>query len=569
MSLIVDSVDFAFQPIVNSKSGSVIGYEALLRNYDKAGFNSIFELFDYAYESGFLYQLDLELRKKAIDGYINGFKDGLLLFYNLDSRLLMDKNYKRGATKDYLEKLGIEPSQFVFEISERFKINDNNTIDIIRNYSRQGFKIAIDDFGVGNVCFESFYHIKPDIVKLDGFFTDNIEQDHKKKLLLEILVKLANSLGFSVIAEKVETTDQIYSLDSVGINIIQGYVVSRPKITDRFDRMLNLNVQLKRGGGYRDDLMKYALKIEPLFQSDSATKLFDLIKYGDFQYIPVVNSMRVPMFVVDVRKILKTMANSKYFSDLYVRGNKKVEDMENYLDKPAVLEITENINLEKLTNLMASNRDVIVLTENYRYMGVLTYKDLLAFVHRKKVYEAINTNPLTGLPGNLKIKEFIDENLSKHSDFVIVYFDFDNFKPFNDKYGFRVGDRVIQLFSNILSANLFNKGYFIGHIGGDDFFAGKVVKTFEDIVLDIENCVQMFKKQAVSFYDKEDITRGYMVGKDRDGNTKKFNFLSVSAAVLFINKSSKRNWSSVDKVIAELKKSAKNSSNHITMATLI
>lgn len=566
---IVNRLEFAFQPIVNTKTGKILGYEALLRNYNSIGFESIFELFDFAHKNGILYHLDLELRKKAINTYTDAFKKGLLLFYNLDSRILEDKNYKRGFTKRYLQFFDIDPSLLVFEISERFKLDNPEVLEIVENYSNQGFKIALDDFGVGHVCFESFYKLKPDIVKIDGFFIDGINEDIKKKTVMEAIVKLANSIGFSLVAEKVEKLEDIYELDFIGINLVQGYYFEKPKVRKNFDTDFPLNFQIKRGKSYREDLLKSCLRIEPLTYKDKTTKILDYIKSNDYQYIPIVNELNVPVSVINVKKILKGMANSKYFVDLYIKDSKKIEEMESFMEKPAILEIGDTVSLEKLTNLLIGDRDIIVLTENYRYVGILSYKNLLYIVHKNKVYEAINTSPLTGLPGNTKIKDFIEENLIKNVDLGIVYFDFDNFKPFNDKYGFRIGDRVIQLFSNILSSHLMNKDYFVGHIGGDDFFAGKILKRFEDLILDVEYVIESFRRQVVSFYDREDVERGFILGKDRDGKEKKFGLLSVSAAVLILDKNKRDNTIFLDKVISELKKSAKLSGSNISIATLI
>ncbi|MCX7738615.1 MAG: GGDEF domain-containing protein [Hydrogenothermaceae bacterium] len=566
---LVEKLDFAFQPIVNIKTGRVLGYEALLRNYDRFGFKSVFELFDFSYKNGILYEIDIELRKKVINKYKEAFKKGLLLFYNLDTRILEDRNYKKCFTKKYLETLELDSYLFVFEISERFRIENSDALEIVENYSKQGFRVALDDFGVGNICLESIYRLKPDILKLDGFFVDGVNSDVRKKVLIEAIVKLANSLGFTIISEKVETLEHIYELDSIGINLVQGCYIQKPMFRENFDTEFTLDLDLKRGKSYREDLLKRSLKVKPLRHNDKTIVLFDYIKYSDHQYIPITNNLNFPIHVINTKKILKNIANSKYFLDLYIKDNKKIEEMESFLEKPAILEVTDTINLEKLTNLLVSDRDIIILTENYRYVGVLTYKSLLEIVHKNKLFEAVNTNPLTGLPGNLKIKDYIEENLSKHVDFAIVYFDFDNFKPFNDNYGFRVGDRVIQLFSNILSSNLMNKDYFIGHIGGDDFFAGKAYKNFEDILLDIEHVVELFKRQVISFYNKEDVQRGYILGKDRDGNEKKFGILSVSAGILLISKSNKKNIPFIDQVISDLKSSVKSSVSKISIATLI
>ena len=105
-------LDFAFQPIIHVNNQEIYGVEALLRNHEKAGFKSIQEVFDKAYDDNILYTLDLFLRKKALLRFseINFFKD-IKFFYNLDNRVLEMPNFSMGNTEKIIEKFGMNKKE--------------------------------------------------------------------------------------------------------------------------------------------------------------------------------------------------------------------------------------------------------------------------------------------------------------------------------------------------------------------------------------------------------------------------------------------------------------------------
>ncbi len=138
----------------------------------------------------------------------------------------------------------------------------------------------------------------------------------------------------------------------------------------------------------------------------------------------------------------------------------------------------------------------------------------------------------------------------------IIYFDFNDFKPFNDIYGFRQGDRAILIFSELLQKR-YPKNSFIAHIGGDDFFVGLTDFAFEDVfklTLDVQN---EFEYSAKNLYSKEDKEIGYIVSKDRFGTTRNFNLLSVSCSIIEIN--SQSNILNFDDTLNSMKKESKSS----------
>jgi GGDEF domain-containing protein len=136
----------------------------------------------------------------------------------------------------------------------------------------------------------------------------------------------------------------------------------------------------------------------------------------------------------------------------------------------------------------------------------------------------------------------------------MLYFDFNDFKPFNDTYGFRQGDRAILIFAELLQKHL-PLNSFIGHIGGDDFFVGFSCLTYEDVFAYASILQDEFKHSVISLYNKEDISNNCMVCMDRFNVQRKFDLLSVSCAIIEIGiNTKKRNF---DYTLGKIKKISK------------
>ncbi len=200
---IADTFTFAFQPIININTGMCLGVEALLRNWEATGFDSIDDVFISAYNENALYTLDLLLREKAIQLFKQiPFHEKIKLFYNLDSRSVIMPNYSQGNTTRLLRKYHVRPGSFVFELSERFKFScDISSIKMLEKTKTEGFQIAIDDFGSGYSGLQLLYHTEPNFVKVDRFFIENIEKDLKKKIFVMKVLNLVHLLGNAVVVE--------------------------------------------------------------------------------------------------------------------------------------------------------------------------------------------------------------------------------------------------------------------------------------------------------------------------------------------------------------------------------
>ncbi|HNX90648.1 MAG TPA: diguanylate cyclase [Candidatus Omnitrophota bacterium] len=156
----------------------------------------------------------------------------------------------------------------------------------------------------------------------------------------------------------------------------------------------------------------------------------------------------------------------------------------------------------------------------------------------KRTQHSFYANPLTGLPGGIVIEETLKDRLKTDEPFVVAHIDIDNFKSFNDKYGYLKGDRIIMQTAYMLNTaikNWGNKKDFIGHIGGDDYVMITTPNKYKEIA---KNFICMFDTIAPFHYSDEDRQQGYLVAKDRTNTVRKIPLMSVTIALVIKNSTS-------------------------------
>jgi diguanylate cyclase (GGDEF)-like protein len=162
------------------------------------------------------------------------------------------------------------------------------------------------------------------------------------------------------------------------------------------------------------------------------------------------------------------------------------------------------------------------------------------------------------LPGNVAIESNIRRSLVKKSPVAFAVVDIDNFKPFNDKYGFDKGDEVIKAVAYSLLKAISEKGSredFVGHIGGDDFTAILKLETSKAV---LEKTIELFEERTKSLFAPEDTERGYYTSKDRAGEVKQYPAsLSLSIGVVDYDGSFDLDYRALIDTLTELKSSGK------------
>ncbi|UZP68034.1 diguanylate cyclase [Desulfovibrio mangrovi] len=174
-----------------------------------------------------------------------------------------------------------------------------------------------------------------------------------------------------------------------------------------------------------------------------------------------------------------------------------------------------------------------------------------------RMSRSLDANPLTRLPGNTTIIQFIKDNIARKRDFALGYADLDNFKAFNDKYGFSRGDEALMMAARIIVNTV--RSFpgplsFVGHVGGDDFVFALPLETVEPAC---KRLVAAFDAIVPSFYDEEDRERGSIVSKDRKGQTQTFPLMAISIAVVCNRNGSLNHYAQASAIAMQLKKKAK------------
>lgn len=528
-----------FQPIISLKDGSVLGYEALSRGPGGSHLENPGTLFDVARVYGKLWELEFLCRIKALENASRGNLNHNI-FLNVDPAIVNDEKFRKGFTKEFLRQFGIDPENVVFEITEKNSITDIHSFKkLIENYKDQGYKIAIDDTGSGYSGLKLITDIHPQYIKLDMNLIRDIDKDGLKHALIKTFYDFCLVTDIKLIAEGIETENELNALIDIGINYGQGFFIQRPaaEITEIKPEVIQLikRRNLKKRALYHSrpttvaigDFSRSTITVDPSATGASILEIFN--SNPSVFGLPVVKDKIFHGLIMKDKFFAKL--GTQYGFALFL--NRPVTLL---MDKrPLAVEYDTTIDVVSKLAMTRNDEnlyDYIIVTSDSRYHGIITVKDLLEKTTELEVSYAKHLNPLSGLPGNILIEHKLKEYISGDSPFTVLYVDIDNFKVYNDVYGFENGDRIIQFLSRVLIDSLslnYNRDSFIGHIGGDDFVAVMEGHEVEEVCTSI---LKHFEKGINDFYTTEDLMRGHIVAKNRRGEEERFGLVTLSVAAV-------------------------------------
>ncbi len=169
----------------------------------------------------------------------------------------------------------------------------------------------------------------------------------------------------------------------------------------------------------------------------------------------------------------------------------------------------------------------------------------------------LDASPLTRLPGGVAIEGVLTKRLATGSPLAFALIDLDNFKSYNDRYGYAKGNDIITASAKVIETAVAGHGAkddFIGHIGGDDF---ALVTTPERYTSICQTITESFDKHIGEFYDPQDRKEGRIISKNRKGEKMEFPIMTISIAVVLTNETKQMNQFEIGEIAAELKKYAK------------
>ncbi len=555
-----------FQPIYKARDGIVYGYEALTRIQGESPFANISDLIQKAKLTDTISTLDIHCRENAIRHAIEqGIRDrDAYLFINICPETLVDSAHRNGLTDEYAERWGFQKEHIILEITEESAIHKFTIFkQAVDYYRKRGYKIAIDDFGAGYGGMKMLSIIEPDYVKIDRHFISNIDKENMKYNLVDCIVTACHRLGIRVIAEGIERGEELNTVVNMDIELLQGYYLKKPSLILNGDR---ISIPLPKSQRFSALCFQenncfvgaIAQKIVPTHPDASVLDTFSrFIKNPELRGLPVVEGNRV-VGMLHRSRFLENQILGKFGYGFALNQYKTV----GHLMEQRFLIIEANTALEEAAQKIQSRKsefryEDICITKNGKYFGTLPISILLDAITEKSLLLAKGSNPLTGLPGNEFIQREINKKLSQSMHFDVCYIDIDNFKPYNDHYGFEKGDSAIKTLAHIIADTITadqNDFDFVGHIGGDDFI---VITRPQNSLLTCKKIISHFENHLLEFHESSDHERGFYLSHTRRGEEEGFRLLSLSIGIMGTEFNKIESYAQLASIATEVKKSAK------------
>ena len=543
-----------FQPIIALDSRCILGYEALIRGPENSPLHTPDQLFSTARSTKQLASLEFACRTVSCEKFVELNLSGKL-FLNMTPLSFTDSQYRDGVTRETLQRIGLSPERVVFELTESQPLDQ---FDLLRaaseHFQRQGFAIALDDLGAGYAGLRVWSELCPDYVKIDRYFISAIDTDSVKREFVRAMLDIANRMGNKVIAEGIETADELNTLVTMGISNVQGFYLARPAALPirEFPAHVSVFPQQQKFGShdmFRRNVGEIMVKVEVIASTVTAESVVKMFRADvRLSCVPVVDG-KTPLGMVSRAELMNVFARP-FAHDLYAK--KSIAEF----ISPMSLIVDSNCELKKVGQLITEdphqNLSVdFIVSRSGEYAGVGKIHHLLRCITDEKLRAAKHSNPLTQLPGNVPLYEWIDHLLHSRENMVIAYVDINQFKPFNDAFGYSFGDEIILQLSKILCHILDVERDFVGHVGGDDFI----------VIFRSENwrarCEQIFTEFTAAYLELLPHPQAEYWSNDRNGSRQRFGELTLAIGCVFPDFTSCTTHHDVSLLLADAKRSAK------------
>jgi len=562
-----------FQPIVDLRKGSIFGHEALIRGPIGTPFHSPAALLARAADEGSLTAFELDC-VDVILAHWGRLEAPGRLFLNMSADALATA--MAGPAPTWFERTlaqhHIAARSVTVEITEERPSSDMGVLRMaVKSLHATGAQVALDDFGEGQSNLRLWSELRPDFVKIDKFFTHGIANSPQNLELVRTIVGFGHTLGTTLVAEGVEDTKDLRVLRDLGIDHGQGYLFGSPTRTlqataptqiaeaihDSRIAVMPHATQQAQPAVLRSLPLIQAPALDPATPNDEVSTLFQ--SHPELHALAVVDQGR-PVALIKRQSFMNDYARL-YFREVHGR-----RACLGYADRtPRIVELEDNV--EQLVAILMSEdqrylNDGFIVTENKRYVGLGRGEQLVRAVTEARVEAARHANPLTFLPGNMPISLHIERLLAGHAGFVACYADLNDFKAFNDHYGYWRGDEMIRLLARLAVKHADPHHDFVGHIGGDDFL---ILFQSLDWQFRCMRMIEDFNLEARALYDDAARAAGGIRGEDRQGNPHFFAFTSLSIGAVRIASGMFRHAEDVAAEAAIAKHEAKTSGAGLTV----
>lgn len=512
-----------FQPIIDFRAQRFLGYEGLIRGPVDSLLHTPKVLLGLAQECGLTVEFERLCRETVLRQFAQQGLSGRL-FLNVSVGCLADPRFINGDTLGLLRELKLHPSQIVIEITENQQVADFAALhEVLACYRQQGYQIAIDDLGEGFSNLRMWSEIHPEFVKIDQHFIRGIADDPLKFRLVQAMRDIAESSHAELIAEGIETESEFVTLRDLGIAYGQGYLIAHP--TPRpatapsaaiitLINQCNVSIfpnQNSPSGATARQMVQTVPPVTPQTLNEDVFERFE--KQPEQIVLPVIHDDGTPLGLINRYSLVDRFARP-FRREIY--GKRPCTQFMNV--NPICVD--HAMPVQELGQLLGRAEhyqlvDGFIITENARYLGIGSSQALMSLITEMQIHAARYANPITQLPGNVPINEHIDRLLKNEVEFVACYCDLDHFKPYNDSYGYRKGDQIIQTLAVILGRQVNVQLDFIGHIGGDDFI---LLMQSPDWEKRCQAILAAFDAEIPRFVSGENLQQHGFFAEDRRGN---------------------------------------------------
>jgi diguanylate cyclase (GGDEF)-like protein len=460
----VPGLSYAFQPMLSTRTGRLLALEALARPDQ----GTIHDLLRKAARDNRLVEVDAVVAAGAVRAATTA---EVPLHVNVLALTASRTDDLLRVLLPALKATGRRPADVTVEVTPPFGgIRRTVLLDGLTTLREQGFRIAFDGAGDGDLPLSIIADVLPDMVKLDAYLLQGVPGNPAVVALIEALGHLANRTGIRLAAVGVESEDQLAVLSKLGVPVAQGNLMASaqvgtptyvaPEIT-RLD-----GVPVGPGGPLVADLVHPALTMPESVTSEEVRQVF--LESPEVTSVILVDSGKRPRWSLDRSRFLLAVTGP------YGHALHASKPAARHADAPrtiradaSTIELLEAVGE---TEGARAGDDVVVVDPVGRCAGIVRLTEVMRGVAEAKVEQAVALNPLTRLPGTDTIGRELERRIERGEMFVVSWLDVDAFKQVNDTKGFAAGDDLIRAIGRALAdlaARLPSTR--VAHVGGDDF----------------------------------------------------------------------------------------------------
>lgn len=512
-----------FQPIVSLRSRDLLGYEGLIRGPQNSPWRNPAALFAAARRAGLGLALELASARAVVAAFVALDLPGRIAV-NFSGPSLERLGERSQQALGFLLESGLSPSRVVVELTEHERVADSLALKRrISALRAMGVCLALDDFGDGHSSLRLWAELSPEFVKIDKYFIAGLHADPLRFQCVKALRQLGEVFGTRLVAEGIEESADLRVARDLGIEFGQGFLLGAPRgdppreppaevVSALADSELSVYPEVVKMPATVDTVGGLAFPAPTLgigSTNNAAVELF--ASDARLHAIAVVDEGR-PVGILNRRGFMDRYAQP-YYRELF--GKRSCTAFMGALP----VQVESGAPLDTLMGILTGSdqrylADGLVVVDQGRYVGIATGESVVRAIAEMRVEAARYANPLTFLPGNIPISEHVARLLAAGVPFGACYGDLNQFKPFNDQYGYWRGDEMIKLAARCITAHCDPLRDFVGHVGGDDFV---VLFQSPDWLSRCERIVMEFNAAAPALFDAADRERGGITAEDRQG----------------------------------------------------